>query len=222
MDRVCVIGAGSSGIAACQVLHARGIGYDCFEAGSEVGGNWRYLNDNGMSSSYRSLHITSSRQSMQYASYPMPDDWPTYLSHRQIIRYFDDYVDHFGFRDTITFRTTVVRVAAAPDGAWDVTVRDRDGVERTRRYGAVLVATGHHWDPRFPDPYPGIETFGGEQFHSHEYKTPDRLAGRRVVVVGIGNSACDIAVESSQITERTYLSVRRGAHVVPKYLFGIP
>jgi dimethylaniline monooxygenase (N-oxide forming) len=222
MDRVCIIGAGSSGIAACQVLHARGIPYDCFEAGSEVGGNWRYLNDNGMSSSYRSLHINSSRQSMQYASYPMPEDWPTYLSHRQIIRYFDDYVDHFGFRDRIRFRTRVVRVAPAPGDTWDVTVSARSGAETTHRYGAVLVANGHHWDPRYPDPYPGIETFTGEQFHSHDYKTPDRLAGKRVVVVGIGNSACDIAVEGSQVADRMYLSVRRGAHVVPKYLFGIP
>ena len=75
--RVCVIGAGSSGIASCQVLHARGIDFDCIEKGSEVGGNWRYMNDNGMSSAYRSLHINTSRGLMAYATYPMPDDYPT-------------------------------------------------------------------------------------------------------------------------------------------------
>jgi len=84
MGRVCIIGAGSSGIAACQVLHARGIPFDCFEAGSEVGGNWRYDNDNGMSSAYRSLHAKSSRRCMQYAAFPMPGDYPDYLSHELI------------------------------------------------------------------------------------------------------------------------------------------
>src|SRR5450432_2020415 len=98
---VCIIGAGSSGIASCQVLHARGIGFDCFEAGSAVGGNWRYNNDNGMSSTYHSLHANSSRRAMQYAAFPMPDNYPNYLSHKMIAKYFDDFVDNFGFRGNI-------------------------------------------------------------------------------------------------------------------------
>ena len=110
MGKVCIIGAGSSGIAACQVLHARGIEFDCFEKGSHVGGNWRYENDNGLSSAYRSLFINTSRQMMEYASYPMPEDLPDYPHHTQIARYFDDYVDHFGFRDRIRFRTEVTLV----------------------------------------------------------------------------------------------------------------
>src|SRR6266700_7049995 len=101
MRRVCVIGAGSSGIASCQVLRARGIPFDCFEAGSAVGGNWRYDNDNGMSSAYRSLHAKSSRRGMQYEALPMPDSYPTYLSHELIAKYLDDFVDHFGFRRNI-------------------------------------------------------------------------------------------------------------------------
>jgi cation diffusion facilitator CzcD-associated flavoprotein CzcO len=222
-DRVCVIGAGSSGIATCQVLAARGIPFDCFEAGSQVGGNWRYGNDNEMSSAYRSLHINSSKQSMQYASYPMPDSYPDYCGHAAIARYFDDFVDHFGLLDAITFRTTVTSVRAA-GGRWEVRTRDRDtGEERTGTYAAVLVASGHHWDPRLPTPaIPGAETFPGEQVHSHFYRTPEIFAGKRVVVVGIGNSASDVASESSQVAEHTTLSVRRGAHVVPKYLFGVP
>ncbi|HET8657383.1 MAG TPA: NAD(P)-binding domain-containing protein [Micromonosporaceae bacterium] len=224
MDMVCVVGAGSSGIASCQVLHARGIPFDCFEVGSEVGGNWRYLNDNGMSSAYRSLHINSSKESMQYAAYPMPREWPSYLGHKAIASYFDDYVEHFGFRDRIQFRTRVVDARPAEGSGWLVTVRHEDtGEERTRRYRAVLVANGHHWDPRYPDPpFPGTETFSGEQLHSHDYKTPERFAGKRVLVVGFGNSACDIAVESSMVAERTVMSIRRTAHVLPKFLFGIP
>jgi thioredoxin reductase len=224
MDRVCVIGAGSSGIASCQVLHDRGIGFDCFEAGSAVGGNWRYDNDNGMSSAYRSLHSNSSRRGMQYASFPMPDGYPDYLSHTMVARYCDAFVDHFGFRDKIQFRTDVIRAEPAPAGGWEVTVRQRDtGAVHTVPYGAVLVASGHHWDPRYPEPaFPGAGSFPGERLHSHDYRTPERFAGKRVLVVGFGNSACDIAAECSQAAARTLLAVRRGAHVVPKYLFGMP
>jgi dimethylaniline monooxygenase (N-oxide forming) len=221
-EKVCVVGAGSSGIAACQVLSARGIPFDCFEKGSQVGGNWRYENDNGMSSAYRSLHINTSRKLMAYASYPMPDDYPDYPDHFQIARYFDDYVDHFGFREKIRFRTEVLRVEPS-DGEWEVTVEDIDGRRETIRYRAVLVANGHHWDPRWPEPpFPGAEQFEGEQMHAHHYREPDVLRGKRVLVLGIGNSATDIAVESSRIAERTFLAMRRGAYVLPKYMNGKP
>jgi dimethylaniline monooxygenase (N-oxide forming) len=223
-SRVCVIGAGSSGIAACQALQARGIDFDCYEAGSGVGGNWRYLNDNGMSSSYKSLHINTSREIMEYKSFPMRHDYPTYPNHRQIAEYFDRFVDHFGFRDRIQFKTEVVSVVPAGDGEWDVTVRKRGGKRTTtHRYAAVLVANGHHWDPRWPEPaFPGAETFTGVQTHSHHYKTFEGYEDKRVLVLGIGNSACDIAVETSKVSARTFLAMRRGAHVVPKYIFGIP
>ncbi|HET7385185.1 MAG TPA: NAD(P)-binding domain-containing protein [Nocardioidaceae bacterium] len=231
-SRVCVIGAGSSGIAAAQVLNARGIGFDCFEVGSQVGGNWRYRNDNDMSSAYESLHINTSRRLMQYASFPMPDAMPDYPSHWQIARYFDDFVDHFALRDKITFRTEVVKVEPLPESQapyrFEVTLRGRNeygdpGEPERRRYRDVIVASGHHWDPRWPEPsFPGAERFPGEQLHAHYYKTPDLLAGKRVLVVGIGNSASDIAVESSRVARSTYLAMRRGAHIVPKYLFGMP
>src|SRR5262245_44904621 len=177
--RMCVIGAGSSGIAACQALHGRGIPFDCFEAGSSVGGNWRYGNDNGMSSAYRSLHAKSSRRGMQYAAFPMPDSYPNYLSHDVIAKYLDDFVDNFGFRGKIQFRTEVTWVAPVPAGGWDVTVSHRDtGMARTQRYRAVLVANGHHWDPRYPAPaIPGADSFTGRQLHSHHYRTPEQFAG---------------------------------------------
>ena len=224
MVRACVIGAGSTGIASCQVLHARGIPFDCFEAGSEVGGNWRYGNDSGMSSAYRSLHAESSRRGMQYTAFPMPDSYPNYPSHRLIAKYLDDFVDHFGYRGRIQFRTEVTNVAPAAGGGWDVSVLRRDtGEVRTERYGAVLIANGHHWDPRYPEPaFPGAATFTGEQIHSHHYRTPEPFAGKRVLVLGIGNSACDVAVDCSRVAARTLLAMRRGAHIVPKHLFGMP
>jgi cation diffusion facilitator CzcD-associated flavoprotein CzcO len=220
MGKVCVIGAGSSGIASCQVLHARGIDFNCFEKGSGVGGNWRYENDNGMSSAYASLFINTSREMMEYASYPMPDSYPDYPHHSQIAAYFDDYVDHFGFRDRISFHTEVTLVEPAGDGRWRVTTDDgRDEV-----YEAVLVANGHHWDPKWPEPpFPGQESFTGDQLHSHHYREPDeRFEGRRVLVLGIGNSATDISVEISRVSEMTYLAMRRGAYVIPKYIAGKP
>lgn len=222
---VCIIGAGSSGITAAQVLHARGVDFDCFEIGSEIGGNWRYRNDNQLSSAYESLHINTSRQLMEYAAYPMPDDLPDYPSHRQIAAYFDAYVDHFGFRDKITFRTEVVKVEPVATGGYDVTVRgvSTGSTAETRHYPHVVVANGHHWDPRWPEPaFPGAETFPGEQIHAHHYRTPDPLVDKRVLVLGIGNSACDIAVESSRVATSTDLAMRRGAHIVPKYLLGMP
>ena len=221
-EKVCIVGAGSSGIAACQVLNAHGIPFDCFEKGSEVGGNWRYENDNGMSSAYRSMHINTSRDLMAYRTFPMPDSYPDYPNHFQIAAYFDAYVDHFGLREKIAFRTEVVAVEPV-EGEWEVTVADADGGRETRRYRAVLVANGHHWDPRWPEPpFPGADRFEGEQIHVHDYREPDLLAGKRVLVLGIGNSATDVAVESSRIAEKTFLAMRRGAYVLPKYMNGRP
>ena len=222
VDRVCIIGAGSSGIASCQVLAARDINFDCFEKGSGVGGNWRYENDNGMSSAYASLHINTSRNLMAYASYPMPEHYPDYPHHAQIADYFDSYVDHFGLRERIEFNTEVVRVEPAREG-WDVTVRGPGGSEETRSYGAVMVANGHHWDARWPEPsFPGQDSFAGEQIHSHDYKTADGYEDKDVLVVGMGNSAMDIAVETSRVSRMTWLSARRGAWIFPKYLKGKP
>jgi dimethylaniline monooxygenase (N-oxide forming) len=220
VGKVCIIGAGSSGIASCQVLQARGIEFDCFEKGSGVGGNWRYENDNGMSSAYRSLFINTSREMMSFASYPMPAEYPDYPHHSQIARYFDDYVDHFGLRDRIRFGTEVTRVRPADEGRWEVELDDGS----TELYDAVMVANGHHWDARYPEPpFPGQETFSGEQLHSHWYREPDeRFVDRNVLVLGIGNSATDISVETSRHSRMTFLAMRRGAHVLPKYIQGKP
>ena len=221
-EKVCIIGAGSSGIASCQVLNARGIPFDCFEKGSAVGGNWRYENDNGMSSAYRSLHINTSRNLMAYRTFPMPSEYPDYPNHFQIAAYFDAYVDHFGFRDKIAFRTEVVAVKPV-EGEWEVTVEDADGKRETNRYRAVMVANGHHWDPRWPEPaFPGAEEFEGEQLHVHHYREPEVLREKAVLVLGIGNSATDIAVEASRIASKTFLAMRRGAYVLPKYMNGKP
>lgn len=215
---VCVIGAGSSGIAAVKALAQRGIAFDCFEKSDRVGGNWVFRNSNGMSSAYRSLHINTSRDRMAYSDFPMPADYPDFPHHTQVAAYFDAYVDHFGLRERITFGTGVEH-AEPHEGGW----RIRLDTGEQRDYRALLVANGHHWDPQMPT-FPGMDLFAGVQLHSHHYlgDDPAFFAGKRVVVLGMGNSSMDIAVEATQTAERVFLAARRGAWIVPKYVFGRP
>ena len=215
-----MIGAGSSGIAAVKALHQRGFEFDCFEKSDRVGGNWVFRNRNGMSSAYRSLHINTSRERMEYSDFPMPKSYPDFPHHTHIAAYFDAYVDHFGLRERITFETGVEHAALRRRHVGG----DARG-RRRARYDALLVANGHHWDPRWPEPaFPGSDVFAGVQMHSHDYtgEDPAFFRDKHVVVLGMGNSAMDIAVESSFSSAATYLAARRGAWVIPKYLFGRP
>ncbi len=220
--KVAVIGAGSSGLPVAKELVERGVDVDVFDRSDRVGGNWVFGNRNGMSSAYRSLHINTSRDRMQYADHPMPSDYPDFPHHTLIARYFDAYVDRFGFRDRIRFETTVTRLERGDGGGWWLTT-DRGA---RSRYDAVAVANGHHWDPRWPEP-PVPGRFDGIVMHSHAYLDPDEphaLRGKRVVVLGMGNSAMDIACELSRegVAAKVFLAMRRGAYVIPHYWFGKP
>jgi thioredoxin reductase len=219
LPRACIIGAGSSGIAAAKALRDRGIPFDCFEKSDRVGGNWVFGNKNGMSAAYRDLFINVSRERMQYADYPMPTSIPDFPHHTHIARYFEDYVEHFDLRERITFETGVEHASRRADGVWEVTLDSGE----TRTYDALLVANGHHWDKRWPEPaFPGSESFAGTQLHAHSYVDNSIFADRDVVILGMGNSAMDIAVESSYVARNTYLAARRGAWIIPKYVFGRP
>jgi hypothetical protein len=212
---VCIIGAGSSGVCAGKALKQRGIAFEIFEKGSQLGGMWRYENDNGQSSAYRSLHIDTSRKSLGYPDFPIPEHLPDYLSHEQMCGYLESYADHFGVREQVRFRSEVQRAEPRPDGRWQVTLADGT----SRDYRAVVVANGHLWSPRWPA-FAG--TFSGRQMHSHHYRTAAPFEGQRVLVVGIGNSAVDIAVDLCRQAARVCLSTRRGAWLMPKYIMGIP
>jgi dimethylaniline monooxygenase (N-oxide forming) len=219
LPTACVIGAGSSGIAAVKTLAARGFDVTAYEKSDRVGGNWVWGNTNGMSSAYRSLHINTSRERMEYTDFPMPKSYPDFPHHTHIAEYFDAYTEHFGVKDRVVFGTGVERAERREDGAWEVTLDTGE----TKSFDALVVANGHHWNPRWPEPgYPGQDTFTGEQIHAHHYDTAEPYKDKRVLVVGIGNSAMDIAAESSYLASRTVLSSRRGAYVLPKYLFGRP
>lgn len=211
---VCIIGAGSSGVTAAKALKEKGVDFECFEKGSDIGGMWRYQNDNGLSSAYRSLHIDTSRRNLGYSDFPIPEHLPDFLSHWEVAEYLDAYAGRFGVRPHIRFRTEVTDVSPA-DGKWEVTLASGE----RRRYASVLVANGHLWDPRWPS-FPG--RFDGHAIHSHDYRTAGPFEDKRVLVVGIGNSAVDIAVDLCRRAKQVYLSTRRSAWVLPKYIMGIP
>jgi dimethylaniline monooxygenase (N-oxide forming) len=219
--KTAIIGAGSSGLAVLKALREAGVPAVCFERGSKVGGNWVFDNDNGQSRIYRSLRINTSRDRMQFSDFPMPADYPDYASHEQVARYFEAYADTFDLRPGIRFRSRVHRVEPARDRAGYV-LETEEG--QRHEVDAVVVANGHHWDPAWPDPEPPGR-FDGVTLHSHHYVSPTEphpLAGARVVVVGLGNSAVDIGSELARSGAQVTLSVRRGAWVLPKHVFGRP
>ena len=220
LPSACVIGAGVSGLTACKALSDFGVPLTCFEASDEVGGNWYFENPNELSSAYRSLHIDISKPSISFRDFPMPDRYPDYPHHTHIFEWLRDYADAFALRDHIRFRSPVQRAERGPEGGWRITLEG--GAQEC--FDALLVCNGHHWNPRYPD-FPG--SFDGPVIHSHEYidpSTPLDLYGKRVLVVGIGNSAVDIVSELARktVSDTVFLSTRSGAYVVPKYIFGRP
>jgi hypothetical protein len=220
LPSVCVIGAGVSGLTACKALADFGIPHTCFEASDEVGGNWYFQNPNGVSSAYRSLHIDISKPSISFRDFPMPERYPDYPHHTHIFEWLCDYAEAFGLRERIRFSTRVARAERREQGGWEITLESGE----QSSFDALLVCNGHHWDARMPD-FPG--SFDGPQIHSHDYVDPSDpldLHGKRVLVVGIGNSAVDIVSELARktVSDTVFISTRSGAYVIPKYLFGKP
>ena len=215
-----VIGAGGVGLAAVKNLVAAGFDVTGFDMADEVGGNW-YI-DGPTSRVYESTHTISTKPFTQYPDFPMPDHWPDYPHQRQMGEYLRRYADHFDLRRRIEMRTQVTRVepvdAADPRTAWDVTAVGPTGT-RTLRVDSVVIANGHNWRPKIPDI---AGEFDGEVMHSAEYKSAEVLRGKRVLVVGAGNTGCDIAVEAAQQAAGVLHSTRRGYWYAPKYAFGKP
>ena len=203
-----IIGAGPCGLAHAKALKDSGIAYDQVEADDEVGGNWYH-------GTYRTAHIISSRKTTEFSDFPMPDDYPDFPSQRQMGDYYKLYADTFGLRDSIEFNTKVTAIKPRSDELWDVELATGE----RRVYKGVLVCNGHHWHKRFPS-YPG--EFTGEYIHSKDFKDPKQLAEKRVLVIGGGNSACDVVSEAARVSECAHLSLRRGYWMTPKSIFGKP
>jgi dimethylaniline monooxygenase (N-oxide forming) len=208
---VAVIGAGSAGLAVLKALGDQGIDVECFERGSDVGGLWRYENDNGLSGAYASLRTNVSRRRMQYPAFPMPHAYGDFPSHSDMAAYLGAYATAFELRPLITFGSTVERVDRQQDGTWNIELDDGS----VRSFRAVVVAIGLFWCPKHPR---DTGRFDGEVSHSHDYRTPEPFTGRSTLVVGAGQSAAEIAVEVSGVARQTFLSVRGGAHVIPRWI----
>lgn len=211
--KYCVVGAGPAGLTVAKNFAASGIAFDAFEREADVGGNWHFGQQS--SSVSASTHMISSKRLTEYTDFPMPKAFPPYPSHRQALEYLQLYARHFGLYSQIQFNTAVKRIEPAGE-LWSVTLSDGGP---PRLYRGVVVANGHHWDP-LPHRFAG--SFNGQIMHSRDYKSPEVLRGKRVLVVGAGNSGCDIAVEAAQHAEAAYLSMRRGYHFLPKFLHGRP
>ncbi|XP_064371776.1 flavin-containing monooxygenase 5-like [Dromaius novaehollandiae] len=218
--RVAIIGAGASGLCAVKCCLDEGLAPTCFERSRDIGGLWRFEEypEEGRASIYKSVIINTSKEMMCFSDFPIPDDFPNYMHNSQIMEYFRMYAQHFDLLRHIRFETSVCRVAKRPDfavtGQWDV-VTESDGEQESAVFDAVLVCTGHHTDAHLPlHSFPGLERFEGWYLHSREYKTPQAFSEKRVVVIGIGNSGTDIAVELGPTAKQVFLSTRRGAWVL--------
>ena len=203
-----IIGAGPCGLSHAKALKDVNIPYEQVEADDEVGGNWYH-------GTYRTAHIISSKKTTEFTDFPMPSDYPDFPSQRQMGDYYKLYADTFDLRPQIEFKTKVTAVRPRADDLWDVEFANGE----QRVYKGVLVCNGHHWHKRFPN-YPG--EFTGEYIHSKDFKEPDQLAGKRVLVIGGGNSACDVVSEAARVSETAHLSLRRGYWMTPKTVFGKP
>ncbi|MCK9638018.1 MAG: NAD(P)-binding domain-containing protein [Methylobacter tundripaludum] len=212
--KLCIIGGGPLGIGLGRELNDGGIDYDLYESEADLGGVW---NGDGKSGRvYPSLHLISPKFNTQVPDYPMPDDYPVYPNHKMMLAYMRSYARDFGVYDKAIFNTSVTKLEPAGDG-WDVTLSSGE----CKHYSFVAVCNGAQRVARYPDP-PYRGHFSGEVFHSMDYKSPDQIRGKRVLVVGAGNSGCDIAVDAVHHGAGVYHSTRRGYHYYPKFIGGKP
>ena len=209
------MGAGPSGLAALRALSAAGFDALAFERGTRIGGVWTL--EDRPTAAYRSLHLITSRKRTEFAELPMPEGTPDYPSRDAVGRYLEDYARRFDLVGRIRLGAGVAWARALDGGGWELELEDGT-LERAE---ALVVANGHNDEPKWPEPpYPG--EFAGRQLHALDYGTAEDHRGRRVLVVGMGNSAMDIATDLSYTAERTLLSVRHGSWVIPKRLMGYP
>lgn len=209
-DRYCIIGAGPSGLATARAFAQAGIPFDILERHRDVGGIWDMSNER--TPMYESAHFISSRTQSAFDDFPMPESYPDYPGWRQIRDYIRAFAERFGLREIVEFGVDVERVTPA-GSEWEVAL----GSGETRRYRGVVCAVGHNWDPVIPS-YTG--RFAGREYHSFDYRSLSELAGKRVLIVGGGNSGCDIACDAAAVASKAFISLRRGYYFLPKHIFG--
>lgn len=207
-----MIGAGASGLAVAKNFREQGVAFDVFDRHPDVGGLWGY--GRPYSAVYQSTRLISSKPMSQFRDFPMHPDLPDYPAREDVFKYMNDYADRFGLRENISFETEIESTSRA-GSSWDVQFHTGE----VRRYRGLILASGITWDPNYPD-LKG--EFHGRALHSIDYKVPGEFTGQRVLVIGGGNSGCDIAADLKAHAHKIYLSLRRGYHFIPRYVFGIP
>ncbi|WP_228373280.1 flavin-containing monooxygenase [Demequina silvatica] len=207
-----IIGAGPAGLAAAHALKERGLPYTHLERHAAVGGLWDI--DSPGSPMYESAHFISSKTLSGFPSFPMPDRYPDYPNHRQILAYIRAFAAENGLDEGIEYNTAVQSVERTDTG-YRVTRADC----RATDHAHVVIASGVQWIPNVID-LPG--TFTGEVRHTVTYRSAKELEGRRVLVVGAGNSGADIACDAARSADHAVISLRRGYHFIPKHVFGKP
>jgi Flavin-binding monooxygenase-like len=217
-SRVAVIGAGASGLCSAKYLLHAGFDVTVFEIGSQIGGMWCFNNDSGRSSAYRTLHINTSRGVTRFSDLDFDAETQPFPDHYDMHRYLVSYAEHFGVTPRIRFNSKVEQVRPAFDPAreppvWEIVLADG----ATERFDAVLLATGHLSKPLH---VAELQRFGEGYLHAHDYREPEPFVGKRICVVGVGNSACDIASDVCVTSRRTVLVARSGVTILPKLLFG--
>lgn len=219
--RICVIGAGPSGITALKNLLDQGLEAVCYDLNTDVGGNWIFSENESHSSVFETTHIISSKTLSQYEDFTFDNFDPNtadYPSHDELRRYFQAYAAKFELYPHIQFESLINHCERVNEQIWKVHF-SQNGIEKTEEFTDLVVCNGHHWQPQWPN-YPG--NFNGEFIHSHQYKKAAAFEGKKVLVIGGGNSACDVAVETSRVSAHTAISMRRGYRIIPKFIMGKP
>lgn len=220
--RICVIGAGPSGLAATKTLRQAGLDVTCFEGSPQIGGHWVIGNPTGRSSAYRSLRTNTTKIMSRFSDFQMPKDWPDYPSFDRVREWLESYVDHFGFRENIQLSSEVVKANPLDGGGWEITINGIGGGERIEQFDVVVAASGTYWSRKMPR---WAGQFDGQIIHAQDYRSPEELdvAGKHVVVVGIGNTGCELACELARSSAASvYLSARSGTWILPKTIDGVP
>nr|XP_060477718.1 flavin-containing monooxygenase 5 isoform X1 [Panthera onca]XP_060477719.1 flavin-containing monooxygenase 5 isoform X1 [Panthera onca] len=227
--RIAVIGGGASGLSSIKCCLEEGLEPVCFERTHDIGGLWRFQEnpEEGRASIYKSVIINTSKEMMCFSDYPIPDHYPNFMHNSQVLEYFRMYAKEFDLLKYIRLKTTVCSVKKQPDfstsGQWEV-VTESEGEKEVNVFDGVMVCTGHHTNAHLPlESFPGIEKFKGQYFHSRDYKNPQSFTGKRVIVIGIGNSGGDLAVEISHTAKQVFLSTRRGSWILNRVAdYGYP
>ena len=219
--RYCVIGAGASGLTAIKACIEHGVEVTCFERTEEIGGLWRYTDEITQNGSVaKSTVINTSKEFMAFSDFPIPEEFPNFMRHDMIIKYFHMYADHFGLKKHIQFNVEVSKVDFADDydtsGRWKIWHKQKStGKETCTEFDGVFVCTGHHVEP-FKPSFPGLDEFQGSVVHTHDYKKGDSYIDKNVLIIGIGNSGGDVAVELCRFAKTLHISTRRGTWCFPR------